>query len=195
MSLPLLPSTMPPSEPTSFPMLADWLPANDVAERPQMILSTSRDGAPDARTVLLTEWDDAGLYFHTDSRSRKVADIAANPAVALTFLWPGFTRQLVVLGQASVAPEEEQAAAFAARSPYLKELAWLNTVEFAQLPLEERVQRWAAFEATEVAPETWIGFLVRPTRLTFWEGNRDAAARRTEYVLENGQWAERYLPG
>lgn len=179
----------------TFPLLADWLPANDDPERPQMILSTVRDGAPDARTVLLSEWDETGLYFHTDSRSRKVTDIAANPAVALTFLWPGFTRQLVVQGQAAIAPEAELEAAFAARSPYLKQLAWLNSPEFAQRPLDERVEKWASFVLTDEAPNTWTGFVVKPTRLTFWQSNPDTASRREEYTLVDGQWQLSYLPG
>lgn len=161
-----------------------------------MILSTvSASGGADARTVLLTEFDDEGLYFHTDSRSRKVADIAENPLVALTFLWPGFTRQLVVQGTASIAPASEQSAAFEARSPYLKQLAWQNSAEFAQLPLEERRAQWAAFEVPASPPTTWIGFVVRPHRLTFWGSNPDAASRREEFTLVDGAWQASYLPG
>ena len=179
----------------TFPLLDEWLPDNSVLERPQMILSTVSQGAPDARTVLLTEHDAEGLYFHTDSRSRKVADIAANPAVALTFLWPNFTRQLVVQGLASVAPLPEQAAAFERRSPYLKQLAWLNSPEFAQLPLASRVEAWAAFDVPADPPPTWIGFLVRPTRLTFWTSNAEAASRRDEYTLTDGEWVLTHLAG
>lgn len=185
----------------AWDLVSTWLPANDIPERPQITLSTvSAAGAPDARTVLLSEFDARGFYFHTDSRSRKVSDIAANPAVAMTFLWPGFTRQLVVQGQAEVAPEEEIAAAFEARSPYLKQLAWQNSEEFAQLPLDERRAQWAAFLAANsegiAQPPTWIGFLVRPTRLTFWQSNPDAASLRTEYALTDDEgWVERYLPG
>lgn len=179
----------------SFPLLDEWLPGNDVLERPQMILSTVSNGAPDARTVLLTEYDDEGLYFHTDSRSRKVADIAATPAVALTFLWPNFTRQLVVQGLASVASSAEQASAFERRSPYLKQLSWLNSPEFAQLPLADRVAAWAEFDVPADPPPTWIGFVVRPTRLTFWTTNAEAASRRDEYTLVGGGWQLQHLAG
>jgi pyridoxamine 5'-phosphate oxidase len=179
-------------------LLAEWLPANDVVERPQLILSTqSADGGVDARTVLLSEFDDEGLYFHTDSRSRKVRDISLSPSVAMTFLWPNFTRQLVVQGIAGIAPDAEQRAAFDRRSPYLKQLAWLNSSEFAQLPLDERKAQWAAFSLPDhpVPPKTWIGFIVRPTRLTFWESNPDAASRREEHRLADGEWVVSYLPG
>ena len=180
----------------TLPLLREWLPANSELERPQMILSTvAPDGAPDARTVLLTEFDDEGLYFHTDARSRKVADIASHPAVALTFLWPNFTRQLVVQGAASVAPAAEQRDAFERRSPYLKQLAWQNSPEFAQKPLEERVAEWASFDVPAEPPTTWIGFVVRPTRLTFWQSNPDTASRREEYTLVDGAWVLGHLPG
>lgn len=68
-------------------MVAQWLPANDDPDRPQMNLATvSQSGNPDARTVLLTESDELGFYFHTDALSRKATSIVSNPAVALTFL-------------------------------------------------------------------------------------------------------------
>uniref|UniRef100_UPI00286A4E7C pyridoxamine 5'-phosphate oxidase family protein n=1 Tax=Pseudolysinimonas sp. TaxID=2680009 RepID=UPI00286A4E7C len=51
-------------------LLAEWLPSNEDPARPVMTLATAADGIPDARTLLLSEWDEHGLYFHTDSRSR-----------------------------------------------------------------------------------------------------------------------------
>lgn len=176
-------------------LLVEWLPANDDPNRPRITLSTAE---PDARTLLLSEFDEQGFYFHTDSRSRKVAQLAADPRVALTFLWPDFTRQLVVLGTAEIAPPAEQEHAYRARSPYLKQLAWLNSLEFAQLPLEERRAQWAAFTDDPddlEPPETWVGFLVRPHRLTFWQGDPEAASRRTEFTLVDGDWQRAYLAG
>ncbi|MES2170992.1 MAG: pyridoxamine 5'-phosphate oxidase family protein, partial [Actinomycetota bacterium] len=127
-----------------------------------MTLSTvTPAGEADARTVLLSEFDAYGFYFHTDAMSRKAGNIVNNASVALTFLWPGFTRQLVVQGRAEIAPSGEIANAYTRRSPYLKQLAWLNTFEFAQLPLEERRARWAEFAAKHPdgfdQPDTWVG--------------------------------------
>ncbi|WP_394769120.1 pyridoxamine 5'-phosphate oxidase family protein [Lacisediminihabitans sp.] len=187
-----------PSEP--WALVAEWLPANDDPERPQMTLATVRaSGEPDARTVLLTEFDGQGFYFHTDALSRKAASIVANPAVALSFLWPGFSRQLVVQGRAEVAPAAEIAAAYRSRSPYLQQLAWLNTFEYAQAPDEERRARWAAFAESHTSgfeqPDNWIGFLVRPSRMTFWTCDQEAASRRLEYRATSGGWTVAHLPG
>jgi len=178
----------------------EWLPSNDDPERPQITLSTvAQDQWPDARTVLLTAAGPEGFHFNTDARSRKAAEIAANPRVAITVLWPGFTRQLAIVGLAEVAPAEHIAAAYNGRSPYLQQLAWLNTAEFARLPLAERESQWAAFEAAHVdgfaQPDDWTGYLVRPVRLTFWQSSPTTASQRTEYSLVDGSWQLQYLPG
>jgi len=180
-------------------LLQDWLPANTDPDRPLMTLSTvTPDGAADARTVLLTAFDQRGFFFHTDSRSRKVFQLATNPAVALTLVWD-FQRQLVVQGSAEVAPSSEIAAAYRSRSAYLQQLAWQNTVEFAQLPHPERHRRWQAFADDHpdgyAQPETWTGYLVRPRRLTFWHGDPEATSLRIEYTATETGWQVSRLPG
>jgi pyridoxamine 5'-phosphate oxidase len=201
----------------AWQLIVTWLPANDDPDRPQITLSTvSEDGGADARTVLMTEFDQDGFYFHTDGRSRKVAEIRANPGVAITVLWPGFTKQLVIRGTAEVAPAQEISRAYESRSPYLKQLAWQNYEEFAQLSLDERRAQWADFAAEHgddagsdshgpdshawdlPAPETWTGYLVRPTQLTFWGSNPDTASHRVEFVRDPGgedTWTRRELAG
>jgi pyridoxamine 5'-phosphate oxidase len=168
-------------------LLHEWLPANDDPARPTMTLATaSADGRPDARTVLLSEFDDEGFFFHVDSRSRKVAQLGENPRVALMLHLPAELHQLTVQGVASLASADELQRAFRARSPYLQQLAWQNTVEFAGLPLDDRLSSWRAFLREHGdgfgQPPTWTGYVVRPTRLTFWVGNPDTASRRTEYT-------------
>ncbi|MFB2584405.1 pyridoxine/pyridoxamine 5'-phosphate oxidase [Herbiconiux liukaitaii] len=188
-----------PADP--FALLTDWLPANDDPARPLMTLGTvAPDGFPDARTVLLSEFDERGFYLHTDSRSRKVGDLATTPRASLTLVWPG--RQLVVQGVVAQAPADEERAAYARRSRYLQLLAWLNTDEFAALPLEERLASWAAFDAAHPsggleAPSTWMGFVVQPVRLTFWEGRPETAGIRTEFRRESlgAAWSSSTLAG
>ncbi|WP_423917130.1 pyridoxine/pyridoxamine 5'-phosphate oxidase [Frigoribacterium sp. 2-23] len=181
-------------------LLVAWLPAADDVDRPQMQLATvDADGRPDARTVLMTSFDRHGLSFHTDATSRKAVQLVANPAVALVVLWPGFTRQLTVQGTAEPAPADETLAAFEARSPYLRQLAWQNTHEFAALPVGERRRRWAEFAETHDdalgPPPTWAGFVVRPRRLTFWQSAPDTASRRDEWSLGQAGWSHGALAG
>lgn len=186
-----------PADP--FDLLAEWLPANDDPARPVMTVATAADGIPDARTLLLSEWDREGLSFHTDSRSRKVRQLATNPQVALMLHFPEKLRQLTVQGVAEPADSANLGRVFQARSPYLQQLAWQNTVEFAGLPLADRLSAWARFRDDHAdgfgQPPTWTGYLVRPSRLTFWVGNPDTASRRTEYLRTPEGWAVTLLAG
>jgi pyridoxamine 5'-phosphate oxidase len=183
-------------------ILAEWLPSNGEPARPLMTLATlDEDGMPDARSVLLTEFSGDGFWFHTDLDSRKTDQLAAHPAAALVFAWPERRRQLVVRGIVEPADAEEAARAFRARSPYLQQLAWQNTDEFAALPYAERTAAWAAFAAEHpegfAAPATWVGYLVRPLRVTFWTGSPEAPGRRAEYsrAAVDDPWTVTILAG
>ncbi len=175
-----------------------WLPGEG-EDRMLMTLSTiDEDGFPRSRTVMLSEFDGGRFYFHTDALSRKAADLAGNPKVSLTILWPGFTRQIVVQGTASPAPDDEVAETYRRRSPYLRQLAWQNTAEFARRPLAERVAQWTEFRDAEPEPgqpDRWVGYAVTPHRIMFWVSHPDAASRRVEYTRTADGWEHRYLPG
>jgi pyridoxamine 5'-phosphate oxidase len=62
------------------------------------------DGFPQARTVILRGCDAAGrtLRFHTDARSRKAEEIAADARAALHFYDPGAKIQVRVSGAAAL---------------------------------------------------------------------------------------------
>jgi pyridoxamine 5'-phosphate oxidase len=186
----------------AFAVLCEWLPTNDDHARPLIALATvDPEGRPDSRSVLLSEFDEGGFFVHTDSRSRKVADVAAHPQVAFSIAWPAELRQLTVQGVARRASADEEATAYARRSRYLQLLAWLNTPEFALLSVVERQEAWAAFDAahpdgTLTPPDTWLGLVIEPTRLTFWQGTPLTASRRTEYRrADDATWTTVILPG
>ncbi|MBN9175785.1 MAG: pyridoxamine 5'-phosphate oxidase family protein [Microbacterium sp.] len=189
--------------PDPLALAAEWLPAPG-EDRMLMTVSTiGLDGVPDARTTMLSDFDGARFFFHTDAHSRKVAEIAANPAVALTLLWPGFTRQLVVQGTAQPSPREESDEAYRSRSFYLQQLAWQNTAEFARLPQVDRRAGWEEFLLAHGGPERpafdpperWAGFAVTPHRLVFWTSHPSAASRRLAYTRSGEEWETIALPG
>ena len=189
--------------PDPLALAGDWLPGPG-DERMLMTVSTvGLDGIPNARTTMLSAFDGERFFFHTDALSLKAAELASAPGVALTILWPGFTRQLVVQGVAERSPREESDRAYRERSPYLQQLAWQNTVAFAGLPLSERRAQWDAFLRAHggpehpdfAAPDTWAGFAVTPHRLVFWVSNPVAASRRVAYTRHSEGWARSALPG
>lgn len=183
-----------PADPMELARL--WVGHLSGEERPLMTLATvDADGFPDARHVLLSGVGAETFTFHTDGRSRKVAELEADPRVALAVVWREELRQLAVQGTAVPARPEAAAAAYAARSSYLKLLAWHNDDVLAARPAAERRRSWARAalehpEGTLVAPPWWRGFDVVPHRVVFWRGDEAGPSNRVEYVRgADGTWA------
>ncbi|MDM7890710.1 pyridoxamine 5'-phosphate oxidase family protein [Curtobacterium caseinilyticum] len=181
-------------------LAASWLPSTEDGPGPTMTLSTlGLDGYPAARTVLLSRFDGERLHFHTDSRSRKAAELAALPRAAVTLVWPEVARQLVVVGDVARVTDAEARAAYAARTRYLQVLAWVNDHEAAADTADRRRELWAAFEQDRPElepPDSWVGFALTPVRMLFWRGSTDAASNRLAYERHpDGGWSQESWPG
>jgi len=174
-------------------LLRGWLARCDGDTTPLMTLSTiDADGYPDSRHVLLSRCDAEGrIAFHTDSRSRKAAELAAVPRASVAVVWPGLARQLVVTGDVVVQNETGQREAYARRSRYLQLLAWLNEDEAAAARAEERRSTWAAFDQAHPElepPRTWVGYVLIPRRIAFWRGDQDGPSNRLLCTRTGDSW-------
>jgi pyridoxamine 5'-phosphate oxidase len=179
-------------------LLRRWLPPQD-SPPPLMALATcAEDGYPRVRHVLLSEADDRAVYFHTDSRTAKVAELTARPRAAVALAWPTYGRQVVAHGDVHLAPADELLRVFSRRPRYLQILAWLNDTGMAALPESERQRRWAEFDATNTslqAPPTWTGFGVVLHEVTFWRAATQGPSQRVRFTRDGGSWHSEVLPG
>lgn len=189
-----------PADPMT--LAAAW--AAEVAHRAPLesVLATvAADGAPEARTVLVSTLDADGFAVHTQESSAKALALTADPRAALVIRLAEVGRQISVQADVTRQSPEGAAAAYAARSPYLKALAWLNDPAYASLPADERQRRWAAFDVDRdgaYPPPSWAGFVLRPWRVAFWATSTTMASRRLEYVRDGGApsgWRRALLPG
>lgn len=191
------------AEPDPFAVLSAWLPGIPGRDGyfPVVSLATiGADGGPDVRTLLISEIADGQLSMHTDARSRKVAQLRADPRVALALLLPETSRQVTLTGRAAPMEPAESAAAYSNRSRYLQLLAWTNDAPTAAAGEAERRQRWADFAAAHpdgslAAPPDWAGFAITPDRFTFWLGASHQPSHRTEYRRGASGWVIAELPG
>jgi len=171
----------------------------DMTTTPLMALATvGHDGAPRLRHVLLSSYDRGRLHFHTDARTAKAAELAADARVAATIVWSEIPRQLTVLGSVVAEGGDDQARAFAQRSRYLQLLAWVNDHELAQRNATERAAAWAAYdEAHDILapPPTWTGYVIVAEHITFWRGCVDGPSQRIDCVQEPSGWHVERLPG
>ena len=68
--------------------------ASDIPEVNAMTLATSSaDGVPSARIVLLKAYNDNGFIFFTNYKSYKAQQLAENPRACLVFFWKELERR------------------------------------------------------------------------------------------------------
>lgn len=166
-----------------------------------MTLATSTaDGRPSARAVLLKKWNKKGFVFFTNFGSRKAHELDDNPHAALLFTWPILERQVRIEGPAERIGEEESTAYFRTRARGSRIGAWASSqsdVLDDRAALEARVKEIQdRFAGQEVPlPPFWGGYRVIPEAIEFWQGRINRLHDRIRYRRVDGDWhAERLWP-
>ena len=166
-----------------------------------MTLATAdASGRVSARIVLLKGVDARGFQFHTNYESRKGAELAAHPQVALCFHWKLLDDQVQVRVEGTIAklPAAESDAYFASRPRGSQIGAWAS-LQSRALPdraaFDARVAEFERrFEGGPVPrPPHWGGYLVAPDRIEFWYGAKFRLHERVCYVLRDGAWSKGML--
>lgn len=163
-----------------------------------MHLSTSMEGQPTSRIVLLKDFDDRGLVFYTNYSSRKGEEIAANPLVCALFYWGPLERQVRIEGPARKVSVEESEAYFRSRPRGSQIGAWASP-QSQVIPSRDALQASqdeyeAKFAGGEVPlPPFWGGYRIEPTYVEFWQGGGNRLHDRLLYELGSEGWSLKRL--
>jgi pyridoxamine 5'-phosphate oxidase len=192
---------MPDSSPlvtNPFTQFHEWMTeawAHEPEDANAMTLATTTpDGTPSARIVLLKGADERGFVFYTNQQSRKGEELAANARAALLFHWKPQGRQVRIEGRVEHATAAEADAYYATRARISRLGAWASD---QSRPLAERAElerRLAAVESKYPGediprPPHWSGFRVIPERFEFWQNMPFRLHDRTVYTKSaNGGW-------
>lgn len=172
-----------------------------IAEPSAMVLATSStDGRPSMRVVLLKSLDESGLVFYTNYESRKGKELGANVNAALLFFWQPLSRQVRIEGTITKTTSEETAEYFKTR-PLLSRIgAWASrqsdVIQGREILEREFARFEKQFKGKEVPPPPhWGGYRLRPSEYEFWQGRDNRLHDRLRYRLAENKWIiERLSP-
>jgi pyridoxamine 5'-phosphate oxidase len=175
--------------------------AAKVTEPNAMTLATStREGRPSARTVLLKNIDGRGFVFFSNYESRKGRELHENPHATIVFPWLALERQVIAEGTIAKVPREVSEAYFHSRPRASQLAAWVSqqsaiisgrsVLEDSMKMLEEK------YAGREVPlPPHWGGWRLSPETVEFWQGRRNRLHDRLRYRREKDGWLiERLAP-
>lgn len=164
------------------------------------LATTTVDGQPSVRMVLLKAVDDKGFVFYTNFESQKGQELLENPKAALCFHWKSLRRQIRVEGVVEQVTDAEADAYFDSRPRDSKIGAWASQQSRAmadRFSLEKAVAKYAAKYAisTIPRPEYWSGFRIIPKKIEFWRDRPFRLHERKVYKFSDDGWNEQiYYP-
>jgi pyridoxamine 5'-phosphate oxidase len=162
------------------------------------LATTSPDGFPSVRMVLLKGHDNGGFVFYTNRNSRKGRDLAANPKVALLFHWKSLRRQVRIEGSVSSVDAGTADAYFASRARD-SQLGAVASEQSTPLParsilIDRFDQAKKEFASRNVKrPDHWTGFRVVPTAIEFWIDRPHRLHERCRFTSSGGSWTSSLL--
>ncbi len=181
-----------------FDQFGKWLEEainSEIKEPNSMSLATSTsDGRPSTRMVLLKEFDKRGFVFYTNFNSQKGRELDQNNKCALLFYWKEFERQIRIEGYAEKVSDEESDAYFSIR-PFESRLGAYISPQSEIIPgreyLEEAMERVKSQLSTGLVsrPEYWGGYRVYPQVFEFWQGRENRLHDRFQFLKSNENWA------
>ena len=173
-----------------FKQMDNWLKQAIDAElkdaTAMTLATTGNDSMPDARIVLLKQFDENGFCWYTEYSSAKGQQLNENARACLLFYWREFDRQVRIQGtvkKLSITEAEEYFHSRPLDSQFSAAASEQSQPIDSRAALEEKVKALQNINANSVErPENWGGYRLIPASFEFWQGRENRLHDRFSFV-------------
>ena len=159
------------------------------------LATSSKDGTPSVRIVLLKGFNQNGFVIYTNLDSKKSIDIKSNPNAAMCFHWKSLLRQIRITGQITKVPDEDADLYFKSRKYESRIGAWASKQSSVLKNREELYQEIENYKKkysdknNVPRPSYWSGWNLNPNEVEFWLDGKNRIHQRLKYIKsQNGIW-------
>lgn len=177
------------------PLVRQWFEnavAASVREPGAMALATASDaGRASTRIVQVLELRDSGVVFASHTGSRKGREIQQNGWASGVFYWREIGRQIVISGPTGPLPPQDSDVLWAARPTTALPMSVASeqsAILGDEAALRAKVDELTRSDVALPRPTTWVGFLLRPSSVEFWEMAKDRLHHRVRYDHNPSGW-------
>ena len=164
------------------------------------LATSSKNGIPSVRMVLLKDFNEKGFVFYTNLKSKKSQDIHSNPYASMCFHWKSLLRQIRISGSVSIVADEVADAYYNSRSYKSRIGAWaskqskeLNNRDELMVSIEKYKKKYSN-ENKVPRPTHWSGWNLSPSTIEFWLDGDSRIHERLKYIKDSsGNWVKSLL--
>ena len=138
------------------------------------LATSSKNGIPSVRMVLLKDFNEKGFVFYTNLKSKKSQDIQSNPYASMCFHWKSLLRQIRIVGELNNVSDKDADAYYNSRSYGSRIGAWASKQSTILKDRDELYKSINNFkkkfpdEKKVPRPPNWSGWNLSPKEIEFW---------------------------
>ena len=159
------------------------------------LATSSKNGIPSVRMVLLKDFNEKGFVFYTNLKSKKSQDIHSNPHASMCFHWKSLLRQIRIVGELNNVSDKDADAYYNSRSYGSRIGAWASKQSTILKDRDELYQSINNFkkkfpdEKKVPRPPNWSGWNLSPKEIEFWLDGDNRIHQRLKYIKsKSGNW-------
>ena len=162
--------------------------------------TSTKDGIPSVRMVLLKGFDKNGFIFYTNLNSQKGNELKENPNASMCFHWKSLLRQIRIVGTLEQVDDKTADDYYKTRAYESRIGAWASKQSTILKNRDELLDALESFKKkygdknSVPRPSYWSGWNLKPSSIEFWLDGDNRIHERLKYTLDkNYTWNKNLL--